>query len=111
MTNHNLVRNVIEENVMEWIADLPLSTLRHMAEQNEDATAKLFRGYNHYTIKGIRMSLGRAAVQRVRDMREEDYQALIDRVLETHPLHGEIIFEHEEWFIRQVKLARERFLA
>lgn len=104
--------NAYEMYVLEWVADQDPKELRQMAREDADASAKILGQAKATGLKmqAARAIIGRSAVQRIRDMTERDFQNLIDLALARYPEQGEVLDDHEEWFIRQAKLARQRFL-
>lgn len=102
--------NVIETFILGWIGDLEPSELRDLAAKKADVTVELFAEYGD-DINAARMVVGRRAVQKVRDMTDGDFDALIVQIRRAHPEHGAILGNHKDWFVEQAKLARQRFLA
>lgn len=102
--------NIVTDSIMEWIAEQSPKRLREMAEKGEDASERLLSQYRGM-LRGAHMIVGKHGMQRIRNMKDRDFQRLIDDALRMYPLQGEVLFLHEEWFVKQVRLARDRFLA
>jgi hypothetical protein len=104
------MRNAYESYVLDWIGDQDPAGLRRMAEADADATASLFQR-SRIRLHTARAIIGRRAVERIRAMTDRDFSRLIDLALEQYPAQGAVLDDHEGWFVRQAKLARDRFLS
>jgi hypothetical protein len=100
---------VLEMAVLSWLEDQEPEDLRRLAERDGDATADLLAEYRDM-LGYARRIVGRSALERMRNMGDKDFDRLLDLALQRCPAQGRVCWEHKAWFIRQARLARDRFL-
>lgn len=103
--------NIVERYVVWWICRQDPDELRRWAAAGEDLTPRLRREFGAQLAVGRRVIGSNAAyLAAVRGMDEVGARRLVDHLLAHAPAYGMVCFDHERWFLAQVRRARDLFV-
>lgn len=96
---------------MGWIRETSPQYIEQAVSGNRDLLGDLLKRYPPWMRRFARGYVGDERVQAMRRLGDGDFGELIDRALNVKPAVGEVLWAHEDWFIRQVRQLRDAFVS
>lgn len=105
-------RKIIEDSVIWWIGEADPSELIRYVRENVDVSKEIERSMNlePWMLRMGRAMIGRRGEDELRNMTDLDLEQLLREIMRRHNHKGIVIWQHKEWFFRQVYRVRDRFL-
>src|SRR5579875_768605 len=94
--------NKFYQYVLDWLGGQDVTEIRDAAEQGRDLVDDLLP-----YLPLVRIFLSRADIDQIRAMGHSDWQKIIDIALARMPSIGMVLWNHQQWWCRQLDRARQ----
>lgn len=102
---------LFDQAVASWLRSMSPVELEALAVTSGSIEKKLLQWDNPVAIAMARMALGKDGVASLARLTDADFLRMLDYLLAAVPEQAVILWQHESWYISQMRAVRDTLLA